>query len=155
MFEWLLEKTGLGFEYHRSSTHMQSDLHSQTRTHKSTETQTLTLYLPSSAHILAVFYLSNKYLSLQLHTLHQPWEFTRIRYVSALAPPVYALSLTYTHTNTDAKAVKSWIKCFPGKAQRVLALLSRCCQKTLLLSPPLPSTHCHNYANNRVTVIHF
>lgn len=32
------------------------------------------------------------------------------------SPPVYALSLTYTHTHTDAKAVKSWIKCFPGKA---------------------------------------
>lgn len=50
-------------------------------------------------------------------------------------PSAHFLSLAYTHT--DAKAVKSWIKCFPGKAQRVLALLSRCCQKTRLLCPPL------------------
>lgn len=78
---------------------------------------------------------------------HQP-------HPSASFSQIHTHAHAHTLTTIDAKAVKSWIKCFPGKEQCVLAGLSRCCQIAFLLSPPLPSTCSHKYANNTVTVIH-
>lgn len=67
---------------------MQADLHTE-----KDNIHTSVLHPLSRLFTLTIPSLFNKYLSLQLHTLHHPSEFTRIKYVSALAPPVYMLSL--------------------------------------------------------------
>lgn len=133
------EQKDLGLSHHRS---VQTHAGSHANTHTAAQ-NTRWHGTPSQADTLTVPLLLNKYLCLQLHTLHQPLNFTRIRYVSAPTALAYTFSQTHTHTHAciDAKAFKRWIKLFPWEG----AVCPGWAVRVVSDSSPLPSTFSHNF----------